>query len=85
MPGTNAMALRFGFPPPGMGHVVPHMSACRPHPVIVLLGEHEHWFPRVSRATVRTPVLSKAASFGYPHHQDGVRDYGYVRHGMRSV
>ena len=34
---------------------------------------------------MRTVVRSKAANFGYPHCQDGVRDYGYVRHGMRSV
>ena len=80
------MMMGFGFPPPGLvGHVVQHMVECRAHAVIVLPDEHEHWFPRISRATVCAPVLPKAASLGHPHHQDGVRDYGYVCHGMHLV
>ena len=27
--------------------------------------------------------MDTAGSFGYPHHQDGVRDYVHVRHGVR--
>lgn len=42
------------------------MAVCRTHAVVVLPDVHAHWFPRVSRATVHSLVLSKAGSFGYP-------------------
>lgn len=68
-----------------VGHVVQYMGECRASAVIVLPDGCEYWFPRVSRATVRAFVLPQPGSFGYPHHQDGVRDYVYVRHRMSAV
>ena len=67
------------------GHVVQHLAECRAHVVIFVPDVLEYWFPQVSCATVRTLALPKSGSFGSPHHQDGVRDYVYVRHGMRGV
>ena len=42
------------------------MTECRAHAVIIVPDVHEHWFPRVSRATVRPLVQSKAGNFEYP-------------------
>lgn len=85
-PGGNTATLEFGFPPAGMvGHVGQHVTECRAHVVLVLPDVPEHCSPRVSRVTVSALVRSKAASSGHLHHQDGVRDNGYVRHGTRSV
>ena len=62
------------------------MAEYRAHDVITLPDVHEHWFLWASRTTVPAPVLSKAGSFGWVHHhQDGVRDYVYVRHGVRTA
>lgn len=61
------------------------MAVCRTHAVVVLSDVHEHWFPRVSRTTVRSLIPSKGRQPWAPHHQDGVRDYVYVRHRMRAV
>lgn len=43
-------------------HCAQHMAECRAHALVVL----PDWFKRVSRATVRALVLSKAGSVGYP-------------------
>ena len=81
--GGNTVPLGYCFPPPvTVEHVVRHMAECRAHAVIILPDVHEHWFPRASRMNVPALVLSKAGSFGYPHHQNGVRNDVYVRPGF---
>ena len=71
----NTPAFGYCFPPPVMaGHVVQLLAECRAHAVIVVPDALEYWFSQVSCATVRALALPKAGSFGFPHHQDGVRD-----------
>ena len=85
-PGGNTVPLGCCFlPPVTVEHVVQHMTECREHVVIIFPDVHEHWFPRASRMNVPALVLSKAGSFGYPHHQNGVRNDVYVRPGVRAA
>ena len=85
-PGLGTPAFGYCFPPPVMvGHVIQHLAECRAHAVIVIPDVHDYWLPRVGRATVKSLAVSRRGSLGYPHHQDGVREYVYPRHGMRAV
>ena len=85
-PGGQEAAFGYCFPPPVMvGHIVQHMAECRARAVIVIPNVREHWFPRVHRATVRSLAIPKIGSFGFPHHQDGVRDHVFIRYGMRAA
>ena len=85
-PGTNDVAFAFVFPPPVMvGVVVQHLADCKAHAVVILPDVHGYWFPRVRCATVREYALPQRGSFGYPHHQDGVREFVFAKHRMRAV
>ena len=85
-PRENTPEFGYCFPSPVMvGHVVQHLAEWRAHTVIVVPDVRNYWFPQVICATVRTLALPMAGNFGFPHHQDDVRDYIYVRHGMRAV
>ena len=68
------------------GHIAQHMVEHRAHAVVVLPDMREHWFPRISRATVGAIVQLKAAASGTPTtNQHKERDDANVRHGMRTV
>ena len=85
-PGGQEAAFGSCFPPPvTVGHIAQHMAECRASTVIVMPDVREHWFPRVHRATVRSLAIPKTGSFGFPHHQDGVRDHVFMRYGIRAV
>ena len=58
-------------------HVVQHMAECKAHAVIDI--------PDVHKATARSLEIPKIGSFGFPHYQNGVRKYVFVRYGMRAV
>ena len=62
-----------------------HTAECRAHAVRIIPDVRDHWYPRVHHATVRSLAIPKIGSFGFPHHQDGVRDDVFVRYGMRAV
>ena len=68
-----------------VGHIVRHMADYGAHAVIVLPNLREDWGPRVGRATVRALALSPTDTLGSPQRRDGVREFGYARHGLRAV
>lgn len=84
-PGGQAVASDY-FPPPFMvGHVMQLTADFRAHTVIASPDVRDHCFPRVHQATVRSLAIPKVGSFGFPNHQDDVRDHVFVRYGMRTV
>lgn len=84
--GGQEAAVGYSFSPPVMvEHIVQHMAECKAHAVVIISDVRDHWFQRVQRATARSLGLPNIDSFGFLHHQGGVRDHVYVRYGMRAA
>ena len=85
-PGGQTTAFGYCFSLPAMvGHVVQPMAERRGRTVIVVPDVRGHWFPRVYHPTVRSLAIPKIGTSVFLYHQDGVRDHGFVRYGMRVV
>ena len=86
LPGTDAPAFGFCFPPPVMvAHVVQRLEECRAHAVILVPDVKSYWFPRVQIAasgSVQVSAVNTEGAFILPSPNGTLRPWRYPRWAM---